>query len=704
MSIHVSASKALLVKGDYGPAEFYKGDTKFAGYEKATYQGNLISLADTYDAVLRPAIKGQSQFVADWRGKEGELSQTPAVWGTNLVQNGDFSDGATGWAASNCVLSAVENTLLVTGNASSFLLGVYQDTTIFAASNQKVYLSILCRVTNSECQKIIISIDGSVSGTDQNHELALPTINTWYRLSFVATQPADVGGNIRVKFYHQYADAATADGKIMEVQYVSCFNLTAIFGAGHEPTVAQINAMLAQYPNSWFDGKGLLTTDTTTYTATSPSPEYPAAVTTQIPAGTYKIADPAGGWWELTLDDDLRGISTYKDKIELDLIARWGRRRTNVNVIASYAGETIETEYMSDTGELTEGHTIYYVAETEIVTDLTLTYVATSNAPELTLADLGITAPAPSYPYLTENKMTGSLAISGKNLFDITRIENGTFDTSTGLPIASGMAQQRTTYYIPVAAGYIVQSNPSNMNARIFKWSMSGDYIGTQALTLNVPAVVEACKIKLVSAGGGFAYMGNVQLELGSTATAYAPYTGKTIVLPELGGLPGYPDIYEPNARVDGMPRSRQTQRMVVYTFTGSGQEGFTYEIFSWGSRIAYSNYSSIGVSGINVFVSSHFRRGISNSIDYIWGSSVAPRMWFGVDSTLIPDLSTWRSWLNAEYMAGTPVIVSYILAEPVITLGDPVPLQTYYDHTTMFLTGGELAGQIEAEIKTISE
>jgi hypothetical protein len=40
----------------------------------------------------------------------------------------------------------------------------------------------------------------------------------------------------------------------MEVQYVVVLNLTATFGAGNEPTVEQMDKILARFPNNWFDG------------------------------------------------------------------------------------------------------------------------------------------------------------------------------------------------------------------------------------------------------------------------------------------------------------------------------------------------------------------------------------------------------------------------------------------------------------------
>lgn len=65
---------------------------------------------------------------------------------------------------------------------------------------------------------------------------------------------ATTGGSFSDGVTHTYADAATANGKVANVQYQLLIDLTALFGAGNEPTVAQMDALMAQFPNSWFDG------------------------------------------------------------------------------------------------------------------------------------------------------------------------------------------------------------------------------------------------------------------------------------------------------------------------------------------------------------------------------------------------------------------------------------------------------------------
>ena len=43
-------------------------------------------------------------------------------------------------------------------------------------------------------------------------------------------------------------------GKITHLDNVVLIDLTAAFGAGNEPTKEQMDAMLSQFPNSYFNG------------------------------------------------------------------------------------------------------------------------------------------------------------------------------------------------------------------------------------------------------------------------------------------------------------------------------------------------------------------------------------------------------------------------------------------------------------------
>lgn len=118
----------------------------------------------------------------------------------------------------------------------------------------------------------------------------------------------------------------------------------------------------------------------------------------------------------------------------------------------------------------------------------------------------------------------------GKNLIDTSRIELGTFDQSTGEPVAGIANQSRITYDIGCAAeNQMVYSNFNTENGRAFFWNDNG-YVGT-LLLINGSAftpITGSKYMRLVSASQGFV---DSQLELGSTATTYTPYTGQTAIL-----------------------------------------------------------------------------------------------------------------------------------------------------------------------------
>lgn len=95
---------------------------------------------------------------------------------------------------------------------------------------------------------------------------------------------------------------------------------------------------------------------------------------------------------------------------------------------------------------------------------------------------------------------------SEENLLDISLVETGTFDTTTGEPIESSLNQYRTTNYIEVVAGSkLIQTNSYSNNMRMFCWGKDDKFIDSYLLTHNTTFTFsEDCKIKFVSSSGGF--------------------------------------------------------------------------------------------------------------------------------------------------------------------------------------------------------
>lgn len=159
---------------------------------------------------------------------------------TNMVVNGNFASGTTGWEGNAASISAGDNILTVTANGTQ-VYGISRNLGGLTLVGHKIYFRQKMRITSTVCDGLRMRVDGVDVATQ-----GTPVQNTWYALSAVAT----IITSSRQEARQYYADAATANGKVMEVKEVLAIDLTAMFGAGNEPSTAQCNLMFA----NWFDG------------------------------------------------------------------------------------------------------------------------------------------------------------------------------------------------------------------------------------------------------------------------------------------------------------------------------------------------------------------------------------------------------------------------------------------------------------------
>jgi hypothetical protein len=143
--------------------------------------------------------------------------------GNNAVTNGDFSNGTTGWSGLNGTLSAVNNTLSLTGDGTSQSPIIYQNFSNKIINNKFFYMAKV-KVTNSNAEYIKLECLNATT-TDSTVRVDNPTQNTLYKLYGIFTYNS-TSGNFRVREF--YADATTANGKVMEVKDVVAIDLTAL--------------------------------------------------------------------------------------------------------------------------------------------------------------------------------------------------------------------------------------------------------------------------------------------------------------------------------------------------------------------------------------------------------------------------------------------------------------------------------------------
>ncbi len=170
------------------------------------------------------------------------LNQSKSLYSfvySSFVSNGNFVN-TTGWTATNSVIGASDNVLKDTGNGANATARAYQQTSVPNAAGHEIYVCAKAWVTNAVANYLSLSISDAagVGLTNGVSTINTPASGQAYVLSLVATCQAGLTGNYRVYINHNYASAATANGKVLQVQEVLAVDITALFGAGNEPSAA----------------------------------------------------------------------------------------------------------------------------------------------------------------------------------------------------------------------------------------------------------------------------------------------------------------------------------------------------------------------------------------------------------------------------------------------------------------------------------
>lgn len=171
---------------------------------------------------------------------------------TNLIKNGNF-DATTNWVANGALFSVLNNTGIVKGNGSEATTRLFQPIGTVKVGD-KIHLKLKVKVTNPNATLLLVTLTNVATNALLQNIITIntPVENQVYDIEKTLIPTAT--NDVRIQIYAIYADAATASGKTMEVQYVEAINLTADCGIGNEFNLAEVGSILSDYPNSWFDG------------------------------------------------------------------------------------------------------------------------------------------------------------------------------------------------------------------------------------------------------------------------------------------------------------------------------------------------------------------------------------------------------------------------------------------------------------------
>lgn len=297
-------------------------------------------------------------------------------------------------------------------------------------------------------------------------------------------------------------------------------------------------------------------------------------------------------------------------------------------------------------------------------------------------------SPSPDYPSEIIGAQPTVVTACGRNLLDLSVFtlkstgsavyQDGKI-TVTGANKWAGTALIFDTVFPPAA--YCIRTNEAN---RLISDSdeiplaaynevydgygrpyFSYTYMTTLKFTATKPFTVGfICK-----AGDSVVYP---QIEIGSDASPYQPYTGQTIPLPTLAPLYGDGTVNDEYDAATGV-ETRRWKRVVFdgtenWAASATGTAG-KYRVslsiadilptatFSKVSSCRCSHYATI--SADNTY---HLQVGISANYGTSHGIFIYD------DAYDAQDMTDWKAYLAAQAAAGTPVTVVYQLAEPVIT------------------------------------
>lgn len=168
-------------------------------------------------------------------------------------------------------------------------------------------------------------------------------------------------------------------------------------------------------------------------------------------------------------------------------------------------------------------------------------------------------------------------------------------------------------------------------------------------------------------------------------------YDGGTVQAPELLAIPGT-DIRDEWDAQTGLGIRRCGQ----YTFSGAepfvlsgGVTPPDYNVY-----YAFAAVPNVPAAANNPGLCTHLNRKPSmygNEMGVIFGVS-NQQIYFSVPKETYPDAETWKAYLAAQYAAGTPVKIVYIIAEPEPFYSPPARLTMPRGSGQIVQTGGDVA------------
>lgn len=156
---------------------------------------------------------------------------------TNLLTNGNFAS-TSNWTSTGASFT-------VSGNEASFLANSASDTLTqnkSITSGRVYYFAIWCKASSSA---VAVGVSHMGSGGTVSHSGGASYEFLSIRAVAASTATAVVWA---------LADNRSGAWNTTNCKYATMIDLTAAFGAGKEPTRAQMDILMLQFPDRWLNG------------------------------------------------------------------------------------------------------------------------------------------------------------------------------------------------------------------------------------------------------------------------------------------------------------------------------------------------------------------------------------------------------------------------------------------------------------------
>ena len=332
--------------------------------------------------------------------------------------------------------------------------------------------------------------------------------------------------------------------------------------------------------------------------------------------------------------------------------------------------------------------------------------------------EVGEGTKSPDNPFTLVSCNSPTITIYGKNILNPSgNFINGYLDTFN-LEAKNGTSP---TIYITFwinsyfnAGDVITLSSPNKFYAVRCIDSNNKSYIVNRNLPYTL-TIADDCtalqiSIRLSTSGTDFTFENlsdcNIQAEYGRKATSLSKYTEQSInSTTELNSAGSISDSYDPST-------GEYVQRVgkLVLDGTEDWTENNKYE----GTNISIRFVSAIiqnlvkPAAGNDIVANikcSHYVEKTTQILgsNYLEGVAVSSSGGLSIRD-FFEDAAGFKSFLAAQYEAGTPVTVYYELAEPVTTIINQTTLQANIPDTTISLTEANNLGSIRAVLQTKGE